>query len=290
VALRHWLFTQFTSLNDALAQTAGARIPAWFGFLGNHVNLLTASPCEVYGIALARGSGEVLQEVRTGLAIPQESWLWEEAVLTRVKHVVRLADAPFQESLDGILSVVICTPEFRISPRLSARCVALLVSRYARCTSRLECVALRDAAIASIGNPWLRRQAWDAYVLDAAGRPDTAARELILSWLRRGLIKDFFELLSEDRAAEQRRLQFWLRFEPVIEDMWFILGAYARKSYQAEYKEFRTRAQGRVLGLCGQTPPTNNAFVMRIGGSLAVEFDSITTPASFLPGSNCPKR
>ncbi len=281
VVLRQWLSQQFTSLSEALAQAPGARVPEWFSFLCGHVNLLTPAPCEVYGVALASGSSAVLQEVRAGLAIPQESWLWEEALLARVMQAVRLADAPFQESIDRVLSVIFCSPELRISQRLSARCVALLVSRYARCTSRLECMALRDAAISAIGNPWLRRQAWDAYVLDATGKPDAAARELILGWLRRGLIKDFFEMLSEDRAAEPRRLQYWLRFEPVIEDMWFILGSQARRSAQPEYVDFRTRAQGRVLGLSGQTPPTNNAFVMRIGGALAVEF-GVTNNACFL--------
>ncbi len=196
---------QYVSLADALKRTPGARIPEWFRFLGSHVNLLTTAPCEAYGLSLEGGSAGVLQEVRAGLAIPQESWLWEEALLSRVRQAVRLADAPFQDSIDRVLSVIFCTPELRISQRLAARCVGMLVSRYARCTSRLECTALRDAAITSIGNPWLRRQAWDAYVRDAAGNPDAAARELILGWLRRELIKDFFELLSEDRAAEPRR-------------------------------------------------------------------------------------
>ncbi len=270
VALRDWLSQQFVSLSDALGP--GAHIPEWFRFLGCHVNLLTAAPCEAYGLVLEGGNAGVLQEVRAGLAIPQESWLWEEALLSRVRQVVRLADAPFQDSIDRVLGVIFCTPELRVSQRLAARCVALLVSRYARCGSRLECAALRDAAVSSIGNPWLRRQAWDAYVRDAAGKPDAAARDLILGWLRRGLIKDFFELLSEDRVAEPRRLQYWLRFEPVIEDMWFILGSQARRSSQAEYVDFRARAKSRVLGLSGQTTPTNNAFVMRIGDALAVEF------------------
>jgi hypothetical protein len=269
VALRNWLSQQFASLQDALGPRA--YLPWWFRFLGSHVNLLTAAPCEAYGLALEGGSAAVLQQVRAALAIPQDSWLWEEALLSRVKQAVSLADAPFQDSIDRVLSVIFSTPELSISRRLEARCVALLVSRYARCASRRECLALRDAAISSIGNPWLRRQAWDAYVRDAAGKPDVAARELILGWLRRGLIKDFFELLSEDRAAEPRRLQYWLRFEPVIEDMWFILGSQARKSSQPEYVDFRTRAQSRVLGLSGTTP-TNNAFVMRIGDALAVEF------------------
>ena len=289
VELRDWLSQEYVSLADALKRTPGARIPEWFRFLGSHLNLLTTAPCEAYGLSLEGGSAGVLQEVRAALAIPQESWLWEEALLSRVGQAVRLADTPFQDSIDRVLSVIFCTPELRISPRLAARCVGMLVSRYARCASRLECAALRDAAITSIGNPWLRRQAWDAYVRDAAGNPDAAARELILGWLRRELIKDFFELLSEDRAAEPRRLQYWLRFEPVIEDMWFILGSQARKSTQAEYVDFRARAQSRVLRLSGQTPPTNNAFIMRVGDALAVEFGQNNNACFIFSWAQLPK-
>ena len=285
IVLRHWLFTRFASLREALSQTTGARTPEWFTFLSHNLNLLTSDPCRVYGIASAQSVAGVLQELKAGLAIPQRSWLWAEALLARVDQAVRLADAPFRESLDNILTVVFCSSEFTIAQRLSARCVARLISRYAQCTSRPDCMALRDAAIAAIGNPWLRRQAWDAYVLDDAGKPDEGARELVLGWLRRGLIKDFFELLSEDRAAEPRRLHYWLRFEPVIEDMWFILGSQALRSSQTEYVEFRKCAKGRVLALCGQTGPSNNAFVMRIGGSLAVEF-GINNNACFLSNWN----
>ena len=272
VALRGWLFTQFASLSKEFLQDQKARRPDWFRILGDHLNLLTASPCDIYGQGLLQGDTKALQEARTGLAIPQDSWVLDEAVLAQAKYVVGLDDSSFRGALLKTLEVVDGRSELKISKQLAIRCIALLVSRYARCTSRPEHIRLRDAALESVGNPWLRRQAWDAFVLDQARRPDDEAREMILGWLRQRLIKDFFELLSDDRAAEPRRLNYWLRFEPAIEDMWFVLGSQARRSSEPDYVDFRKRARGRLLGLSGQTNPANNAFVMRIGNYVAIEF------------------
>jgi hypothetical protein len=272
VELRGWLRTGFDTLQVDLAQDDEMRRPAWFKTLADHANLLTEHPCDVYGRGLLEGDTSALQEAKDGLAIRQDSWVFEEAVLAQVHHVVGLKDLFFQESIDRILAIVFRNSEFNVSKGLARRCVALLVSRYARCSSRHQNMALRDATLESIGNPWLRRQAWDAYVVDEHHRPDNEARELILSWLRQQLIKDFFELLSEDRAADPRRLNYWLRFEPVIQDMWFVLGSQAAASNHPDYVEFRKRARGRVRRLSGQTQPNNNAFVMRIGGHVAVEF------------------
>jgi hypothetical protein len=86
------------------------------------------------------------------------------------------------------------------------------------------------------------------------------------------LIRDFFDLLSEDRSADGRRLNYWLRFEPMIEDMWFVLGSDAMNDRRKDYVDFRSRAKGRLLDLVGSTPTPNNAFLMRIGEYVVVEF------------------
>jgi hypothetical protein len=97
---------------------------------------------------------------------------------------------------------------------MQIKCVASLVSRYAKCSERPEHQGLRDAAVSIVGNPWLRRASWDANVLGDTGQPDDGARELVYGWLKRRLITDFFELLSSDATGDRRRLDYWLRFEP----------------------------------------------------------------------------
>ncbi|WP_284046778.1 EH signature domain-containing protein [Cupriavidus campinensis] len=85
---------------------------------------------------------------------------------------------------------------------------------------------MRDAATSTIGNPWLRRTHWDAYVR-VGDKADDQAREMVFFWLKERLVADFFELLSVDGINDKRRVAYWLRFVPFVEDMWFALGSSA---------------------------------------------------------------
>jgi hypothetical protein len=279
LTLREWLHSRLDTIGQLKAQNPRLRSPDWLRVLGNHRNLLTEHPCDRYGHRLLDGDGSELDEAVKGLAIPSESWVFEEAIYAQINHAVKQPDPKFQEILPKVFNMVANPPT--ASKLLATRCVASLIGRYAKCSNRPEHIALRDASIQSIGNPWLRKAAWDAHVLNEYGKPDDHAREMVHGWLRQRLIKDFFELLSEDRAADPRRLNYWLRFEPAIEDMWFVLGNHAYFSTGKDYVDFKERARGRILSLAGQTPPTNNAFIMLIGEYVVIEF-GITGNACFV--------
>lgn len=266
-ALREWLSRRHAELD-----CKSMRKPGWFAQLSKHANLLTEKPCERYGSDLLSGDGSEFQEAVSTLDIPGGSWVLEEAVLSRIRAGCLLrTDREFVSALPDMLKVARGEAGVSISKALAARCAALLVSRYASCPDRPEHSGLRDAAVSMIGNPWLRRASWDAVVVDKQGMPDVAAREMVNGWLKRRLISDFFELLAADGAGDRRRVDYWLRFEPLIDDMWFALGQNARTRHGEGFDDFRHRARGRLLEL-DQTTADNNAFVMRIGEYLAVEF------------------
>jgi hypothetical protein len=115
-------------------------------------------------------------------------------------------------------------------------------------------MALRDAAVCIVGNPWLRRAKWMRGV-DARGKPDDQSREMVNGWLKRRLITDFFELLSVDGTGDSRRVDYWLRFEPAIEDMWFALGADAQYRRGEQFNDFRNRAKA-ACSIWMARPPT----------------------------------
>lgn len=94
---------------------------------------------------------------------------------------------------------------------------------------------------------------------------------MVFGWLKGRLIQDFFELLSAEDAGDTRRLVYWLRFAPFVDDMWFALGPAAQYRNDRLFREFRERAKGRLLDLEGASGD-NNAFVMRIGAYVAIEF------------------
>lgn len=264
--LRTWLQRQRQQLAAALNN-----VPPWFEALDRHSELLTARPCDKFVPDLMRGDASSLEEAMASLAIDRDSWVMEAAVFAQMEAAEKLDDARFKAALPDLLRIEMGEAGVKVRDRLRIRCVALLVSRYARCSATPEHPGLRDAAVGVIGNPWLRRASWDAHVVDAAKQPDKRAREMVFGWLKGRLIQDFFELLSAEDAGDTRRLVYWLRFAPFVDDMWFALGPTAQYRSDRLFREFRDRAKGRLLDLEGASGD-NNAFVMRIGSHVAIEF------------------
>lgn len=264
--LRKWLRAEHEKIKKSKESK-----PAWLAALAKHIGLLGEQPCEQFGAALLRGDSSGLREAMESLAIPSDSWVLEEAVIAQIRTGCALPDEPFSATLSSLINIGSGRGGVELGESLRLRSISLLVSRYAQCRERPEHMALRDAAVDVIGNPWLRRANWDAWVVDPRGKPDDQSREMVNGWLKRRLITDFFELLSVDGTGDSRRVDYWLRFEPVIEDMWFALGADAQYRRGEQFKDFRNRAKGRLLDLDGTTAD-NNAFVMRVGRYLLVEF------------------
>jgi hypothetical protein len=266
VALRDWLRVERERIVASKEPT-----PPWFATLSRRIALLGNDPCREFGDGLLRGEFSELLETMERLAIPRDSWVAEEAVMAQVEAGCALDDGQFKTCLEKLLTIGTGRGDLDLGESLRMRIVALLVRRYAKCRDREEHIALRDAAVSTIGNPWLRRVSWDAWVVDEKGKPDDDSRNMVNSWLKRRLITDFFELLSVDGTGDSRRVDYWLRFEPVIADMWFALGAEAHARRGEQFSDFKKRAKGRLLYLEG-TSADNNAFVMRIGDYLFVEF------------------
>jgi hypothetical protein len=266
IALREWLRAE----REQILKSAET-VPPWFTSLAKHIALLSDDPCVHLGAALMDGDSSALREAMDDLAIPSGSWVVEEAVVAQLRSGCALDDDAFKKSLAHLIIIGSGRGDFKLDVSLKQRCVAFLVSRYAKCRERPEHPILRDAAIDIVGNPWLRRPNWDAWVVDERGKPDDQGREMINGWLKRRLITDFFELLSVDGTGDSRRVDYWLRFEPAIEDMWFALGADAWQRRGEQFNDFRSRAKGRLLYL-DHTTADNNAFVMRVGRYLLVEF------------------
>lgn len=261
---------------DPLMATARQRavVPGWLSTLGAHRNLLTSDPCTRYAKALARGDQAPLRQVCSDLGIPATSWVWEDALMAYVEAVCGAADPTFHAGLPGILDLVNARSDLRLPRLLATRATALAVARYARCTRKPEHDDLRDTCLERIGDPWLKRVAWDAEVRFEP------AREMVGAWINRVLIRDFFKLLAEDGAADVRRLDYWLKWEPQIAGMWFVLGSDARRNQSKPFVELRKRMGERERALSGNDRQ-NNAFIMRIGPLLVIEF-GLTNNACFV--------
>lgn len=263
VLLRGFLADQLKPLQQSCA--GKGQMPAWLTILYEHRNLLTADPCSRYAKGLERGDESELHAVCAGLGIPSNSWVLVEAMMGYVKQVCLGSDAAFNERMQAVLDLVNGATSVTLPPALATMATAMIVTRYRNCAEYPEHPGLRDTCVQWIGNPWVKRVAWDAAV------NHEPSRLMVNSWLKQRLIRDFFGLLAADGAADVRRLNYWLQWEPQITDMWFVLGGEAASNRGADFIELRKRMAGRDRRL-QDTNQANNAFVMRIGPLLVIEF------------------
>lgn len=280
--LRNWMqLRSFLAKHlDTVATDARQRgaAPEWLGLLIEHRNLLTATPCDRYASALMRSNTGELQEACDGLGISASSWVWPVALLAYVKQVCAGNDPVFLANLTDVLKLANGQTELKLSETLARQATVQVVLRYARCADKPEHNNLRDTCLQLIGNPWINRTAWDAHV------NHEPTRQMVESWLKRRLIRDFFELLAHDGGADVRRLNYWLQWEPQISDMWFVLGADARRNQSAAFDSVRKRMLGRSRNLVDSNDQ-NNAFVMRIGPLLVIEFGMTGNACFFFAAS-----
>ena len=268
---------------EVVASPASGRMPAWVLTLKEHDNLLTDRPCDRYTSQLAQGKPDLLAEVCSGLGIGRQSWVWQEVILAYLREICSRNDDRFNKAMDNAMDLAEGKTALTPSLATARTVVSQVVKRYSESTDHPERPRLRDACIDRIGNPWIRRPAWDAWV------KHEPARQMVDGWLKSKLMEDFFTLLSDQGggAVDRRRLTYWLQYLGVIEDMWFVLGSRAYRLGAEEFVEMRRRMAGRMLELTG-TDPQNNAFIMRIGGYLIVEYGMKGNACYIYPASQVP--
>lgn len=257
---RNWL-TLRDYLHDNLAGLErGGQRPDWLVTIDQHVNILTNHPCRRYGAALLSGEQDVIEPLRRDLSAGDSSWLGRAIFEAQIDAAVALGDRPLRGIMGELLELIASHNV------LADQALARVLDRYADSSDVVIDPDLRDAAVERWGNPWLERNETRWTLV----KPTT--RTMISSWLKLHLMEDFFRLLSEDGVNDQRRLIFWKQYVDRITDMYFALGDAAYEDTRPDFKLLRQSMKGRLLRLESAGAANNNAFIMRIGKHMFVEF------------------
>jgi len=240
----------------------GSIQPRWVEVIQEHRNLFDSEPCSRYSRELLRGNNAEFAQVESELAIGGSSWIGRMIVLSIVKAAVDLEDSQFNSHIPALLEKI----EQERYASLLDLCLAQLLERYCRGTGKPPHANLFGCAVRHWKNPWLATNAgrWS--------RVSEATRKIVSAWLKLDLIQQFFELLASDGNGDRRRLDFWIRYHEVMDDMYFALGSHARNQPSREFQELRRRLLGRVLTLKEAGGPDNNGFLMCFGDYIVVEF------------------
>lgn len=269
VGRRNWTMLRSYLHKRVAGIAAPGVMPDWVRAIQEHDALLTDDPCGRYGLAALTEDGAILEEFRSRLAISDASWVVRKLVMAQVDAATRQSHAGFVRWIPSVLKLL------DAHKFLLAEGLAKVLARYSRITPRESHPELRDFSITAWGNPWLTLN-------DAKwGRVEPAVRDMVSGWLKLDFIRQFFNLLSEDRATDTRRLRFWERFVDHIDDMYFALGSDAASNISPDFKLLRQKMEGRRLTLNRSGSPSNNAFIMMLGQYAIVEF-GITGNACFI--------
>ncbi|CAK0774481.1 putative EH signature protein [Gammaproteobacteria bacterium] len=245
------------TLADIQSQSVKHRPKKWLESLAEHRNLLTDDPCGRYATAALNGNLTEVDSLRERLRIPEQSWFWMDLLRAQAQALISLNDETFHKLLDGFLNRM-------EDPRRVPDVLATLLKRYY--DSQFQNTAhpsLQRIALETWGSPNLGRNIrW--------GHVEGDVRQMMLRWLSREDIQDFFRLLLQDKVGDERRLNFWMRYADAIQETHIALGKRALGN-DLDYVEIRKRKSGRVSILDGSSY-TNNAFIMNFGKYVVVEF------------------
>jgi hypothetical protein len=253
VVLRQYLADRVNRIADSRHR------PDWVTVAIEHAQLFGDAPCERYGIRLLEGDTLEVDRVRQSLGITDASWFTRDVVFSQITAAINDSDKAFVGHLEQLLTVL------KAKPVLHDRGLAALLDRYARIPQTPVRADLRDHAVKSWGNPWLKQNTmrW--------GTVGPPARAMVTGWLKLEFIETFFTLLAEEGSGDRRRLEYWKKHVGQIEAIHFALGADARNSRLPDFVELRKKMAGITVDLA-DTASANNAFVMTIGTLVVVEF------------------
>ena len=258
---KNWSLLQtYLSQRTGQIRVPGATEPEWVDSISRNRDLLTDRACDELGRQALEGDTNGFENACKELEISDQSWVVRNFILAQLNAAATKNDRLYRQVLPQLQRLLEGHPLFL------GEGLARLLERYQKCTPADLDAGLRDFAVRHWGNPWLKLndKKW--------GRVSEATRRMVTAWLKLKFMEKFFGLLAEDGINDRRRLNFWLRYIDQIGEMYYALGKSAMQNHSADFKQLRQEMTGLLLNLYAGGPPTNNAFIMRIGDHVVVEF------------------
>lgn len=256
---RNWRQLQAYLCDKAKLIRDAAINPDWVECALENKGLFSPTPCASYAQDLLDGREDKVRQVRELLGINDASWFTRELVLAHIKRACELEDTAFTNMVGRLLALL------GRNEVLRDRGLRVILERYAEVAQMPQHSGLKDYSVNAWGNPWLpsNEHRWGGVTDDA--------RQMVGDWLKLEFIELFFTKLVQDGRSDTRRVKFWAKYVPLIENIHFALGTHAKYSHEPDFVALRAKLKGLTVSL-QDNKPFNNAFVMTMGDLVAVEF------------------
>lgn len=265
--LREWLRANLISAQEP----AGVDV-AWVSEIKDNPALFSNNPVQAFGRELLDGAEASFARFKQAVGIKETSWLIGQLVLQQVDIAGKAGNPTLTRSLPKLFMLLEKLTSHNATVFNEA--LRLMLTHYKSLPPVEVHPGLRDFSVRHWGNPWLHGG------LDEWDLVEPEVRQMVVSWLKLDSIQKFFGVLAQEGAGDMRRLKFWEKYSDAVDDVKFALGSHARSSQDADMKNVRQNMKGMMASLVNGGASKNNAFIMRFGDWVVVEF-GFTGNASF---------
>jgi hypothetical protein len=254
-------------------QSGGEVIPDWVRILRGDAAVLTKNPAEKYASQYLNGDPERVDRLRSDLGIPQASWFWHQLVLSAVRSAIKLSDLEFQRSIPRLIELIREKPAFR------DEAIEVVLVRYHQCTNASPHEEIREFVVHK--DVWRNPKLKAMGIAPAWNRVPDEVWRMVMAWVTERALKDFFDILASRNSSDAGRLAFWSKYLQQITWTRLVFGSetMALQHSNKAVKELIARERGDYAEML--TNKKSDAFMMQIGGFLAVEF-SVTSNAGYV--------
>lgn len=254
LALRRFLQTSLEPICEAQRHR---RMPEWLAALRTNHAVLSDRPYAPYVEQWLSGDRSTTDRLKNELEIPEYSWFWDWLVAAVVVEACKKPERQFRSLIPDLLKLIDKRAE-----RVRDKALARILTQYHEGERSLNRGLLEYVIDRKVwGSPRVRTPRW--------GLVEPAVQKMVIVWMTEQDLRDFFTLLGDHRETDQARLEFWLQYIDEIQDSHIIMGSDARTG--RAFRELRERRKDSLRYLSdGQGG--NNAFVMKMGDHVVVEF------------------
>lgn len=240
-------------------------IPDWQRVLREERQLLGLHPMDRYAQDYLEGRHNHINHIALSLGVPPQSWFWEELVLGGIRHVAQGSDADFQAKLPVLIDLIKKAPVYR------DQAIVMLLERFYQSKDRSEHAVLRDYVIRP--DIWKNPKLKTSGIATAWHQVSDDVWRMVLGWVNKRNLRDFFDILAARGHADYGRLEFWSRYMEQITWTRLVIGpdTYRLRKRLPALDELLISEEGDFAILDGASRSLD-AFLMELGDYIFVEF------------------
>lgn len=246
-------------------------VPAWVSVLRGDPELLGEQAASKYGLDYLRGDEAGVQRLAVDLGIPEASWFWHALVLSAVQRSADQSDSAFKSSIPQMLSLITKRAAYRDDALVT------ILTRYHRCTDPALHAELRDYVVRK--DVWRNPKLRDAGLATAWTRVSEEVWRMVLQWVNKANLRDFFSVLAAQGNADQGRLEFWSLYMEQIAWTRLIFSSSTRNLANRDeaIRNLIAREEGSYATM--NSSMEVDAFMMQLGNYVVVEFSRMPNAA-----------